>query len=304
MTKEKISVIIPFHNEKESLPLLIPALETELSKLTDRYEIILVDDGSTDGYRKEEWNASKAVTLIRQGKQRGKGVALRHGIAQADGDLYVFMDADLQDDPTDLKLFLAKLQDGYDLVNGFRHKRKDNPIVKFYSGIARFMLQHFYASPFTDINCGFKMFRKEILDDVVLYGNNFRFLPLAAYHQGYQVTEIPVHNHERQYGKSKFGTKKLFIGMIDMLSAYFIYRFAEQPLHFFGMIGGAFTTLGGVVIAILTYQRLFEGILLYRRPALQYAILLFILGIQIIMTGVLGELIVYLHHKQKLKSKS
>ncbi|MFA9289177.1 MAG: glycosyltransferase family 2 protein [Weeksellaceae bacterium] len=299
MTKEKISVIIPFHNEKESLPLLLPALEKELAKLTERFEIILVDDGSTDGYDKAELKKFSSVKLINQGKQRGKGVALRQGINKASGDLYVFMDADLQDDPADLSNFLTKLEEGFDLVNGHRHKRKDNPIVKFYSGIARYMLQHFYASPFTDINCGFKMFRKEILDDVVLYGNNFRFLPLAAYHQGYQVTEIPVHNHQRQYGKSKFGTKKLFIGMIDMLSAYFIYRFAEQPLHFFGIIGGAFTMLGGLVIAILTYQRLFEGILLYNRPALQYAILVFILGVQIIMTGILGELVVYLHHKQK-----
>src|SRR5690606_17335320 len=131
-----------------------------------------------------------------------------------------------------------------------------------------------------------------------LYGNNFRFFPLAAFYEGYKVSEVKVNNKPRIYGKSKFGMSKLFIGLIDMLSAYFLYKFAERPLHFFGTIGGVLLLIGGLALAVITYQRLFMDILLYRRPAFQYASLFIILGIQIVMTGILGELLVFFHKKK------
>ncbi len=300
MNNSPISVIIPFHNEKENLPLLIPDLRQKLRDLGHPYEIILVDDGSLDDYQESlEPHLDKQVKLVPMNRQMGKGRALTEGLKHATGELIVFMDADLQDDPGDLSNFLGKIQEGYDLVNGYRFERKDNPVIKIYSKTARWFLQQFLSSPFSDINCGFKMFRRKILDDVVLYGNNFRFLPLAAFYEGYKVGEVKVHNKPRLHGKSKYGIKKLFIGMIDMVSAYFLYKFAERPLHFFGSIGAILFVIGGMALAWVTYERIFEGILLYRRPALQYAIFLVILGIQIIMTGIIGELIVYLHHKRK-----
>lgn len=300
MNNSPISVIIPFHNEKENLPLLIPDLRQKLRDLGHPYEIILVDDGSLDDYQESlEPHLDKQAKLVPMNRQMGKGRALTEGLKHATGELIVFMDADLQDDPGDLSNFLGKIQEGYDLVNGYRFERKDNPVIKIYSKTARWFLQQFLSSPFSDINCGFKMFRRKILDDVVLYGNNFRFLPLAAFYEGYKVGEVKVHNKPRLHGKSKYGIKKLFIGMIDMVSAYFLYKFAERPLHFFGSIGAILFVIGGMALAWVTYERIFEGILLYRRPALQYAIFLVILGIQIIMTGIIGELIVYLHHKRK-----
>lgn len=298
--KDSISVIIPFHNEKENLPILIPDLKEKLRKLGIEYEIILVDDGSLDDYH--EGVASligQQVRLIVLNRQMGKGRALTEGLTDAKGNLIVFMDADLQDDPSDLAGFYEKINSGFDLVNGYRFDRKDNPIIKVYSKSARWFLQHFLSSPFSDINCGFKMFRKEVLKEVVLYGNNFRFLPLAAFYEGFRVGEVKVHNKPRLHGKSKYGMKKLFIGVIDMISAYFLYKFAERPLHFFGSIGVLLFVLGGMALAWVTYERLFEGVLLYRRPLLQYSIFLVILGIQIIMTGIIGELIVFLHHKKK-----
>lgn len=295
-----ISVIIPFHNEKENLPVLIPSLEKALKELKTSYEIVLVDDGSLDEYRESlQPFLSEKVRLHVMNRQMGKGKALTEGIERSTGDILVFMDADLQDDPGDLKAFYEKLNQGYDLINGYRFDRQDNAVIKVYSKLAGHFLRNYLNSPFSDINCGFKMFRRSVLDDVSLYGNNFRFLPLAAFYEGHKVGEVKVHNKPRLHGKSKYGMRKLFIGALDMFITYFLYKFAERPLHFFGSIGAILFLIGGAALAWVTYERIFEGILLYRRPLLQYAIFLVILGIQIIMTGVIGELIVYLHHKKK-----
>ena len=297
---QKLSIIIPFHNEAENLPELLKSLEQESVLKEMPYEIVLVDDGSLDDYRPgiKEYLSHENSNLVKMGRQMGKGKALNAGLRESSGDLIVFMDADLQDDPADLRTFLDKIDEGYDLVNGVRFDRQDTTLVKIYSKSARCFLKRYLHSPFTDINCGFKIFRRKLLDDIAIYGNNFRFFPLAAFYEGYKVSEVPVHNRPRLHGKSKYGAKKLFIGLIDMGSAYFLYKFAEQPLHFFGSIGSVFAGVGVFTLAIITYQRIFEGILLYRRPALQYATFLIILGIQIIVTGILGELTVYLHKKK------
>ncbi|MBP7966785.1 glycosyltransferase family 2 protein [Candidatus Woesebacteria bacterium] len=298
--KQKLSIIIPFHNEAENLPELLKSLQQESVLKEMPYEIVLVDDGSLDDYRPgiKEYLSHENIFLVKMGRQMGKGKALNAGLRESSGDVIVFMDADLQDDPADLRTFLDKIHEGYDLVNGVRFDRQDTTLVKIYSKSARWFLKRYLHSPFTDINCGFKIFRRKLLDDIAIYGNNFRFFPLAAFYEGYKVSEVPVHNRPRLHGKSKYGAKKLFIGLIDMGSAYFLYKFAEQPLHFFGSIGSVFAGVGFFTLAIITYQRIFEGILLYRRPALQYATFLIILGIQIIVTGILGELTVYLHKKK------
>lgn len=295
-----LSLIIPFHNERENLPILIPRLRDVLLKLDEPFEIILIDDGSLDDYLdKLKPHLTDSIRLVRLNRQMGKGRALTEGIEHSSGETLIFMDADLQDDPDDIPTLLSRYAEGYDLVNGYRFDRKDNPIIKIYSKSAGYFLRHFLHSPFSDINCGFKVFRRDILEKVVLYGNTFRFLPLAAFYEGFRVSEVPVHNKPRLHGSSKYGMKKLFIGGIDMLTTYFLYQFSERPLHFFGSIGAILSAIGGVALMWVTYERIFEGVLLYRRPLLQYAILLIILGIQVVMTGIIGELIVYLHHKKK-----
>jgi len=297
---QKISVVIPFHNEKENLEPLINGLINALSATEYIYEIILVDDGSYDGYEEvtKPFVERSSVTILKLARQMGKGKALSEGLKKTTGDTILFMDADLQDDPQDIPAFIQKIEEGYDFVNGHRFTRKDNGIIKIYSLTARWFLRTYLRSPFTDINCGFKLFRKKVLDDVVLYGNNFRFLPLAAFYEGYRVGEVKVHNQPRIHGKTKYGISKLFVGLIDMLSAYFLYKFAEKPLHFFGGVGAVLFGIGGLALSWVTYERVFMGVLLYRRPALLYAIFLVILGIQIIMTGIIGELIVYLDKKK------
>jgi glycosyltransferase involved in cell wall biosynthesis len=292
-----ISVIVPFHNEVESLPILINQLINRLKKIEEAWEIILVDDGSTDAYASKFNVQCSRFKIIKHRKRFGKGQALRTGIENAKGDVIVFMDADLQDDPKDLPKFLQKIKEGYDFVNGARAERRDNFLVKIYSVVAALFLKLFLHSPYTDINCGFKVFKREVLFNFIFYANNFRFFPLVVYYQGFKVTEIPVINHPRKYGQSKFGSTKLFIGMIDTLTAYFLYRFSEKPLHFFGIIGSSLFLIGFLLTLYLAIERIFFNILLYRRPILFLGILLIIVGVQIIMTGIIGELIVYLNKK-------
>lgn len=293
-----ISIIIPFYNEKENIPVLLHEIHASCQKENYEYEVILVDDGSSE---KIHITAAEFphVHLYTQRKRMGKGEALRTGMRHAKGDVCVFMDGDLQDDPADLVKFMKKIEAGADLVNGVRSQRSDSPLIKFYSFFANIVLHKFLHSPFTDINCGFKMFKKELLDEYPLYGNNFRFFPLSAYYRGYTVAEVTVHNRKRIHGSSKFGPMKVFVGILDMMTAYFVFLFADRPLHFFGSIGGVLFTIGFLISFYLTIERLFFNVLLYQRPLLQLGIVLIIVGIQIVMTGLIGELIVYFNKSRK-----
>ncbi len=290
-----ISIIIPFYNEAESLIILIDQLINQLDKIKKEYEIVLVDDGSTDNFHPALGRTN--IKFLKHKKRLGKGQALKTGIENSTGDVIIFMDGDLQDDPRDIHKLLRKIDEGYDFVNGIRVNRQENHLVKIYSKTASWFLRTFLHSPFTDINCGFKAFKKEVLKDFIFYGNNFRFFPLATFLNGYKVTEISVTNNQRKFGKTKFGKSKIFVGILDTLTAYFLFKFSEKPLHFFGMIGGALFFVGFSISLYLAFERIFFNILLYRRPLLQFGILLIIVGIQIVMTGIIGELIVYLNKK-------
>lgn len=292
-----ISVIIPFHNEKENLPILQKKLHEELSPIAKEYELIFINDGSTDDSA-EALEKDDNTKLIQLRRQMGKGRALQEGFSASKGSIIIFMDADLEDDPKELKNFIEKIKDGYDFVNGVRKGRKHNPVIKLYSGLANNFIQSFLKSPFTDINCGFKAIKREILEEIPIYGNNFRFLPLAAFYEGYRVTEIPVVHKQRIYGKSKFGMNKIFVGLIDTLTAYFIYRFAEKPLHFYGIWGAVLFAIGSVIMLYLGYERIILQHEIYRRPILFLGLLLIIVGVQIGATGLIAELIVYLHKKK------
>lgn len=290
-----ISVIIPFYNEKENLETLIFSLDKELQSLKKPYEIILVDDGSTDGFKLPL--KKKEIKLISHRKKLGKGEALKTGLQKTQGDIIFFMDADWQDHPSEIKKFLAKIEEGYHFVNGKRVNRQDNFLVKTYSFFANLFLKKVMRSPYSDINCGFKAFKKEVIKDFVFYGNNFRFFPLVVFYQGFKVGEVEVKNYPRRFGKSKFGSQKILIGIFDMITAYFLYKFSEKPIHFFGMFGFFIFSIGFLILMILAVERLFFGVLLYRRPILFLGLLLTIVGVQIISTGILGELIVYLNKK-------
>lgn len=296
-----ISIVIPFYNEEENIGVLLHELSTTLK--THEYEIICIDDGSADSSKdvvQKKKREDPRILLISYHKRRGKGYALKKGIKKANGDIIIFMDADLQDDPADIPLFLAKLNDGYAVVNGWRKNRQDTKSIKAISQIGNKLLwRGLLHSTLHDVNCGFKAFNREVLETIPLYGDNFRFLPLLAEQEGYKVSEVAVHNRSRTSGVSKYTPIKMLYGLFDTLTTYFIFRFAEKPLHFFGMIGCGLFASGFVIAFILSIQRIFFGILLYRRPALLFAVLLIIVGIQIIMTGIVAELFVYLNKKSE-----
>lgn len=300
-----ISVLIPFHNEEGNLPTLLSELSVALSDT--QYEIVLVNDGSTDNSKQVVVDVQKKQTnlplvLVSYHRRRGKGYALSRAIENAKGDIIIFMDGDGQDNPADIPLFLKKIADGYDVVNGWRKNRSDTGSMKAISKIGNSLLwRRVLGSKLQDVNCGFKAFRKEILLALPLYGDNFRFLPIFAEHEGFLVGEIEVTNRPRISGRSKYSPAKALYGVLDTVTTYFIFRFAEKPLHFFGPIGGSVFGVGFLIALYLTYERLFFGVLLYRRPALQFAILFIIIGIQIVLTGIVAELIVYLHHKMRKK---
>lgn len=298
-----LSIIAPFHNEEKNITLFTEEVIDSLKNFSKPYEIILVNNATTDGSAKEAEVLAKKHPQVKLVvlRVKGKGVGLAEGYRQAKGELVVFMDTDLQDDPRHIPEFVEKIESGYDLVNGIRSVRKDNAVIKIYSRFANIFLKSFMNSPFTDINCGFKIMRREVLEEFPLYANNFRFLPVASYYKGFRVGEMPVNNRERMHGSSKYGMRKLFYGLIDTITAYFIYQFSEKPLHFFGLIGVMLFMFGGIVTAILLFERIFYGVLLYRRPGLQFAFFFMTAGIQVIMTGFIGELIVYLHKRLQQK---
>ncbi len=291
-----ISIIIPFYNEKDNLPILVDRLSEVCKKMQEEYEIILVDDGSTDDTKLLSASSNK---LIKHRKRLGKGKALLSGLKVARGNVIAFMDADLQDNPDDLPKFLQKIDEGYDLVNGWRKSRKD-PIAKTLPSAIfnKFLIRFFLASKFHDVNCGFKVMRREVLEENPLYGDNYRFLPILAEKSGFKTTEVVVEHSPRLHGKSKYGFFRILSGLFDTFTTYFIFKFSERPLHFFGLVGG-FLFLSGFFIAVyLTFERIFFGVLLYRRPSLLFAFLLIIVGLQVLMTGIIGELIVYLNKKK------
>ncbi|MBP6993728.1 glycosyltransferase [Candidatus Woesebacteria bacterium] len=292
-----ISVIIPFKNEADSLPVLLPLLEKNLEMIDTNYEVLLLSNGSTDEWEKNLIlpNEKFKTFTLRRGD---KGRALRRGLSRSTGDIIVFMDADLEDNPKDLSKFYEKIKEGADFVNGWRRHRKHtwDKIIPSYIGNT-LIIRSILRSSLHDINCGFKMFRRECLRDVVLYGDNFRFLPLVVEKFGFRTAEVVVSHKNRQFGKSKYGFFNRLTVFADILTAYFIYRFSQKPLHFFAAIGMLPFVAGSFLIFVLAVQRIFFGIELHDRPIVWAAILLIIVGLQIIMTGVIAELMVFLFKK-------
>ncbi len=294
-----ISFIIPFHNEKENLAPLYKKIREVMKSLSQNFEIVFVDDGSTDA-SSQKIKGKENTVLVSHRKRMGKGRALMSGFFASKGEVIFFMDADLQDDPADIPAFLEKIKHGYDLVNGWRKNRKDPFFKKFYSSIFnQFLLGVLLQSRFHDINCGFKAMRREVLEQVSLYGDNYRFIPILADKEGFKTSEVVVHHHPRHSGKSKYGFFRVISGFFDTVTTAFIYSFSEKPLHFFGPIGSIIFMAGFILCAYLAYERLFFGVLLFQRPALLLGVLLIIVGFQIIMTGIIGELIVYFNNKKE-----
>ena len=293
-----ISIVIPLCNEAATLtPLFEQLADTMEAHALGSFEVIFIDDGSTD----ESWPTLEALTAahpeqvvaLRFRRNHGKAAALSAGFAQAKGDIVVTMDADLQDEPAEIPNFLAKLVEGYDCVSGWKKLRQD-PLGKtlpsrFFNAATRAAS----GVQIHDFNCGFKAYRAEAVHSIELYGELHRYIPVLLAAEGFTTTEIPVEHHRRTHGVSKYGWKRLLKGGLDLITVVVLTRYLKRPGHFFGGLGLLSGLIGVLILASLSIEKFVFGHGIGQRPLLQLGILLVILGVQLISTGLIGELINY-----------
>jgi glycosyltransferase involved in cell wall biosynthesis len=303
-----LSVVIPVFDEMESLRELHNRLMRVLGQLSCRYELIFVDDGSTDGSAdllKEISREDPTVKLVQLRRNFGKTIALSVGFKEAQGEKIVTLDADLQDLPEEIPKLLAQLDQGYDLVSGWKSKRKDPLIKKINSWIFNLMVSFFTGVKIHDINCGLKVYRRKVIEEVELYGELHRFIPALASWRGFRIAEAKVEHQPRRYGRSKYGTERYLRGLFDLLTVILLTKYTQKPLHFFGLSGVILFSVGALIDLYLA-TLWFSGQWISNRPLLLFGTLLIIVGIQFIFFGLLGELIVFSSRKDengKIKEK-
>jgi glycosyltransferase involved in cell wall biosynthesis len=289
-----VSVVIPGLNEGESLAELARRVHQAVEPL-GTYELIFVDDGSTD----DSWQ--RIVALHAQYPQIrgvclrrnfGKAMALTAGFRASRAPILIMMDADLQDDPEDLPRFLEKLREGFDVVVGWKVNRQDplnrRLLSKVFNGTVSWLTQ----VRLHDMNCGFKAFRREVIETVPIYGDLFRFIPALASAQGFRISEIPITHHSRKYGRSRYGLERVLRGAFDLVSVLFLIRYSHRPMHLFGFVGLVLGCGGLLINAYLTVLW-FEGKGIGARPLLMLGVLMTLIGVQFASLGLLGEFLAY-----------
>src|SRR5438876_9254232 len=291
-----ISVVVHVMNEEQSIKPLFEKLSTQLNSLGQNYEVIFVDDGSTDKtfaeLKKLHDEHPGIVRVVRFRRNFGKTPALVAGFSRCRGEVIFTMDGDLQDDPEEIPNFLKKLDEGYDLVSGWKYPRLD-PITKtFPSRVFNGMVSTMTGVHLHDINNGFKAYRREVIEDThfKLYGEFHRFVPVMAHWRGFRVTEIKVRHYPRKYGVSKFGAKRFARGLIDLLNVLFLTSFLRTPLRFFGALGFWTFFLGVLVDIFVIGRRIFYGQQIHNQPLLFVGLLLMIFSVQFALTGLQSEM--------------
>jgi glycosyltransferase involved in cell wall biosynthesis len=296
----KISVIIPSYNERRNVGPLYDRLKKVLNNYKD-YEIIFIDDGSVDetfDILKKIHSIDKKVKVIRFRRNFGKACALHAGFKSCKGDIVFTLDSDLQDDPFEIPRFIDKINQGYDLVVGWKYSRKDPITRKFASKIFNFLVRKLTQIRIHDSDCNFRAMRKEVVKDIEFYGGLYRYIPSLVYWRGYRVGEIKVRHHKRRFGKSKFsGIGRLFTGFLDLLTIKFLISYKSKPSNLFGLFGIFLTFFGFITGLYLLYIKYIGGQLISNRPLLILTVLLIVLGIQFISFGLLGEMMINLNKR-------
>lgn len=298
-----VSVVLPIHDEVESLPLLLEAIASTLSSSQINYEIICVDDGSTDGsaqFLKEQALLRTDLKAVILRRNYGQTAAMAAGFYYAVGKAIVTLDADLQNDPADIPMLLAKLDEGYDLVSGWRQKRQDGAVNRLLpSKIANWLIRYTTSVNIHDYGCSLKAYRAELLADMNLYGELHRFLPALAYIEGARITEVPVRHHARRFGRSKYGIWRTFRVLMDLLTILFMKKFLTRPMHVFGLLGLISMVSGTAIGIYLTFVKLALGEMIGNRPLLILAVLLLVTGVQLFCFGLLAELLMRTYHESQ-----
>lgn len=301
----EISVIVPTYNEEGNLEELHSKLSGILPSITESYEIIFVDDGSTDNsfkILKEINKEDNNVKVVRLRRNFGKSAALKAGFDYSKGDTVIMIDADLQDDPEEIPLLLRKMNEGYDMVNGWRADRKDPFFTKkLPSRVFNCLASKVTGVKINDFGCGFKAFRREVIENIDLYSEMHRYIPALASWAGISIAEVKVKHHPRQHGKSKYGIARLMRGMFDLITAKFLLSYSARPLQLFGIPGVISFATGFVVGAYLTVEKYTGDKALADRPLLLLAVLLMFVGVQFIVMGLLGEINARIYYEVKGK---
>lgn len=299
--KPQLSFVIPAKNEENSVVILYEELCEVLKKLDKDFEIIFIDDGSIDktfDILDRLHKKDKRVKVIKLRGNWGKSVALQVGFSHATGEIIFTLDADLQDDPKEIPSFIKKINEGYDLVSGWKKERFDPKVGKVIpSRIINFLARALTGVEVHDTNCGFKAYKSAVVKDLNLYGELYRFIPIFVSKQNYKVGEIPVIHRARKFGKTKFGWGRGIKGILDLLTVVFLTGYVQRPGHFFGTLGIGCFSAGFIIGLYITYLRFTTGGIQYRQPLLFLGMLLMIIGAQLIFTGLLAETIVYSRSK-------
>ncbi len=303
----KYSVIVPCFNEQENVPSLYVKIIEVMDALGEPYELIFMDDGSRDRTFKvlsEIYEHDRRVNLVRLRRNFGQTAALKAGFDYARGEIVVSMDGDLQSDPAEIPLFLEKMKEGYDIVSGWRTARSDNVLSRqIPSRVANWLMAKLSGVPIHDFGATYKAYRREVLQEVRLYGELHRFIPALASWSGARIAEVPIKHLPRKSGRSNYGLSRTIRVFLDLISVKFLLDYSTKPLHFFGLLGLAGTGLGGVIGLDLLYKKLVLGepILLEHGPLILMAMVLILSGLQFLSIGLVSELVSRTYYESQNK---
>ena len=295
-----ITVVVPLFNEEHTLEALYHEIAAALQSRGEPFEVVFVDDGSTDGSFSSLTRLHDSVANVRVVRFRrnfGKAAALQAGFLHARGDVIVTIDADLQDDPAEIPLLLARLDEGYDLVSGWKSNRRDPFVRRFLSKIFNGLVVLLSGVHLHDVNCGLKAYRADVVQGMRIYGELHRFIPVLAHFRGFRITEVAVNHRPRAHGRSRYGPERYIRAFLDLLTVTFMGRYRYRPLHLFGGLGIVLGAIGFVVLVYLTSLKL-NGEAIGQRPLLTLGVLFVVVGIQFVSLGLLSELITSQHEER------
>lgn len=303
----ELSLVVPVYNEEENLPLLHEAIQQALQPIDKAWEVIFVDDGSRDK------SLPVLETLVQQDPEHvrvvvfrrnfGQTAAITAGVDYALGDTIILLDADMQNDPADIPLLLAKLDEGYDLVSGWRKDRQDNRFTRTLpSNLANGLISQVTGVHLHDYGCTLKAYRRDALEGFRLYGEMHRFIPVFAHSVGARIAEIPVRHHPRKFGVAKYGLDRTVKVVLDLFTVKFLLDYSHKPMRLFGGTGMLLITSSAILLFYLFFRRFFEGVAVLGSPLFQLGVMFFILGFQSILMGLIAELLARTYHESQSKT--
>ncbi len=301
-----LSLVIPVYNEQENLPFLFEAIQKTMAEVNQSWEAILVDDGSRDKslsvLKQYAEKDPKHIRVISFRRNFGQTAAIAAGLDYAQGEIIILLDADMQNDPADIPMMLAKLNEGYDLVSGWRKVRKDNAVTRnFPSMLANWLISRVTGVHLHDYGCTLKVYRRDVLEGFRLYGEMHRFIPVYASSVGANITEVPVRHYSRKFGKTKYGLERTAKVVLDLFTVKFLVAFASKPIYLFGGTGGLLMIMSAVIMIYLFIRRIFFLVGVTGSPLFLVSTMFFILGFQSMLMGLIAELLVRTYHESQRK---